>query len=187
MPRETTHKIRGAALQALAYPARLELMEALMTNQPATVEELGHALGRAPKTLYHHLKPLLAVGLIVEVGERPTSKRPAKVYGLPAGHLVVDPEDMSPASVEARAKIAKVILRSSLNWHTAAMNDPEVVIGGKQATLVLAQRIARLRPRGRKRVVKKLLELYALLGEEHDPKGEPFALTVQLVPIKDGR
>ena len=51
MPRESVHYIRGRALRAIASARRLELIEALMSEQPATVEELGRHLGRDPKPL----------------------------------------------------------------------------------------------------------------------------------------
>ena len=95
MPRESVHYIRGRALRAIASARRLELIEALMSEQPATVEELGRHLGRDPKTLYHHLRPLLKAGLVEEAGERPTSKRPATIYRLPADRLELDPQENS--------------------------------------------------------------------------------------------
>lgn len=187
MHRRTTHTVRGAALLALAYPTRIEILESLVLHQPATVEELGLALGRAPKSLYHHLKPLVAVGLIVEAGERPTSKRPAKVYRLPADQLRVDPEDRRPEAMEARAKISRIALRSALKWQLAALEDPNVVFGGRHATVLLGQRIVRLRPRGRERLLKKLAELFETLADEHDESGVPFALTAHLAPVGEKR
>ena len=183
MSRPTTHEVRGAALRAVAYPVRLEVVEALLAHQPATVEELGRALGREPKSLYHHLRPLVSVGLVLEAGERPSSKRPAKLYRLPADRLRIDYEDMSPAARRARMKIGKVILHAAFKWHVAALDDPATVIGGPHATVAMGQRVVRLKPRGRARVIKKLYELYQLLGEQHDEDGAPFALTMHLAPI----
>jgi len=183
MPRETIHRIRGRALRALAYPARIELVEALMSEQPATVEELGRFLGRNPRALYHHLRPLLAVGLVVEVGERPTSRRPARLYGLPAERLELDPEDRSKPAREARCRMARAVLRKALALHERALEDPGLALGGKRRALTLGHRVARLTPRGLERVNVKLRELMTLLVEEHDPRrGTPFVLTVQLAP-----
>ena len=184
MPRETTHPIQGPALHALPYNGRLELVEALMSEQPATVEDLARFLGREPSSLYYHLRPLLEVGLVEEAGERPSARRPAKLYRLPASRLEVDPEDTSPEAMEVRRKMVRAVMTKALQRQEAALDDPDLVLGGRRPTVVHSLRIARLRPRGHERVVRKLRELNALLAEEHDPDGEAFALTFQLSPFE---
>ncbi len=90
---------------------------------------------------------------------------------------------MSPGARRAREKIGKVILHAAFKWHVAALDDPATVLGGPHATVALGQRVARLKPRGRARVIKELDNLYQVLGEEHDEDGDPFALTMHLAPI----
>ncbi len=183
MGRERVHWIRGRELRALTYPARLELVEALMSEQPATVEELGRHLGRNPRSLYHHLRPLLAAGLVEEAGQRPTSKRPATLFRLPAARLEIDPTDRSRSARDARARLARVVLRAAVRLNEAALEDQHVELGGRRRELTLGHRVARLTPRGLERVNAKVRELMELLVEEHDPqRGRPFALTVQVAP-----
>jgi DNA-binding transcriptional ArsR family regulator len=183
MGRKSFHLVRGRALRALAYPARIELVEALMSEQPATVEELGRHLGRNPRGLYHHLRPLIAAGLVEEAGQRPTSKRPAKLYRLPSGRLTLDPDDRSKAACEARRRMAGAVFRTALGLNESALEDPDIALGGRWRELTLGHRVARLTPRGLERVNAKLRELMDLLVEEHDPeRGTPYALTVQVAP-----
>ena len=155
-----------------------------MSEQPATVEELGRYLGRDPKTLYHHLRPLVRAGLVVAAGERPTSKRPATVYRLPADRLELDPEDDSARAREVRRKIARSTLRSAINLQERAVDDPACVLGGRHRTVVLGHRVARLTPGGRARVNARLHELYKTLGELHDERGTPYTLTMSLAPSR---
>jgi len=182
MPPEKIHHIRGRALRSLAYPARMELLEALMSEQPATVEDLGRYLDREPKSLYHHLRPLVADGLVVEAGERPTTKRPATLYRLPADRLELDPEDRSKAAREARLGMARSVLRRVIGLHQEALENRETVLGGRRRMLSLGHRIVRLTPSGLQRVNAKLRELFELCGEVHDERGQPFALTLSLAP-----
>jgi DNA-binding transcriptional ArsR family regulator len=186
MTRRNVHHVRGKALEVLASARRLELVEALMSEQPATVEELGRHLGRDPKTLYHHLRPLVAAGLVVEDGERPTSKRPATVYRLPAERLEVDPTDTTPRARAQRRKIARSALRSALTLQERAIEDPDNVLGGRGRNVVLGHRVARLTPGGVARVNAKLREVYGLLGELHDERGRPYAFTASLAPVSRG-
>lgn len=56
------------ALAALGHPTRLTLVRALM-QEPRGSRELQEALGiSSPGQLYHHLKELLAVGLVRQTG-----------------------------------------------------------------------------------------------------------------------
>lgn len=176
--------IRSRDLRHLASVRRIELLEALMSEQPATVEELGRHLGRDPKTLYHHLRPLVRAGLVEEAGERPTSKRPAAVYRLPAERLELDPKATSRAAREERKKIARSILRSVTNLQERAIDDPKSVLGGRRRSVILGHRVARLTPKGLERFNAKMRELYELVGELHDERGEPFAVTLSLAPAR---
>ena len=177
MAKEKAHRVTGAALRALPYNGRVELIEALMSEQPATVEDLARFLGRDPSSLYYHLRPLLAVGLVEEAGERATAKRPAKLYRLPATKLEVDPEDRSREAMDVRRKLIRAVMSKALQRQEAGLDDPDLVLGGRRPTLLHSIRIARLTPRGHERVVRKLRELNAVLREEHAPDGQAFALT----------
>ena len=184
MAKETTHRVAGAALRALPYNGRVELIEALMSEQPATVEDLARFLGRDPTSLYYHLRPLLAVGLVEEAGEQPTSNRPAKLYQLPASKLEVDPEDTSREAMEVRRKLVRAVMSKALQRQEAGLDDPDLVLGGRRPTIIHSIRIARLKPRGHERVVRKLRELNAVLREEHAADGKAFALTYQMAPFR---
>lgn len=182
MARERTHRVGGPALRELAYPARIEIVEALMSEQPATVDDIARRLGRSAKALYHHLRPLLRAGLVEEAGQRPTARRPATLYRLPAMRLELDPEDRSRTALEARHDLARAVFRTALRRNERELASPDVVLGGRRRTLMLGHRVARLTPTGLGRVNAKVKELMDLLVEEHDERGRPFALTVQVVP-----
>ncbi len=182
MSRESIHRVRAAALEALAYASRLEMIDALRLDQPATAPDLAERLGREPRSLYPHLRALLAAGLVVEAGEQPTNTRPAKLYRVRGSRLELDPADRSKRAHAARAKLAAVILRRARRLHEAALEQRDLPLSGPRAGLRLGHRVVRLTPRGLARVNRKVRELFELLGEEHDPRGEPFALTLQVAP-----
>jgi len=186
-PAVRSHRVRGAALDALAALPRLELVEAFQQTGPATVDELAAVLERPPKTLYRPLKVLVEAGLVVEDGSVPTETRPATRYRLIAERLELDPEDRSPRARAARDKLARAILGTALRLHAAALADGDVELGGPRRSLTLGHRVARLTPEGLSRVNAKLSELYDLLGTEHDPRGRAYVLTLQLAPDRPRR
>lgn len=178
------HLVDLDALRALSTAGRIELVEALMSLQPATVEELGRFLGRDPTSLYYHLRPLVDVGLVEEAGERPTARRPARLWRLAGNRLEVDPDDRSAEAMEIRKQIVRAVMAKTLRRQEQGLDDPDLVLGGPRPTVMQTLRIVRLKPRGHARVVRKLRELQALLSEEHDPDGRAFALSFQLSPFE---
>lgn len=76
-----------AQVRALTSPARQEIVDALVSGGPCSIAELATHTGRAPDSLYFHVRRLIKVGLIVEREARTTGKRPAAVYDVPGRPL----------------------------------------------------------------------------------------------------
>ena len=56
------------ALRALAHPVRLEILERLGLDGPATATEIGAAVGVSPSAASYHLRALARFGLVVDAG-----------------------------------------------------------------------------------------------------------------------
>jgi len=64
-------KPMGAAqLRALAHPLRLELLEALQVEGPATASQLGRRLGESSGATSYHLRALHKAGMVEEAERR---------------------------------------------------------------------------------------------------------------------
>jgi DNA-binding transcriptional ArsR family regulator len=102
MPRETRrHITEPAALEALAHPVRLELMDYLMAQGPATASTCARAVGDTPSNCSYHLRVLARVGLVEEASSQDGRERPwrALITGFDA-----DVEgEMSPEAAELLA------------------------------------------------------------------------------------
>lgn len=107
MPRPRLHSVTNPAHWAkMMAPVRFELLEAMRTVAPCSARELALALDRPADALYPHLRVLLRIGVVQDVGERPGRTRPERVYDLTA-------DDFRPSFKQAsRAAIGKVIDRS---------------------------------------------------------------------------
>ena len=85
---------------------RFELLEAMRSLAPCSVRELALALDRPADSIYPHLRPLVRIGVVREVGERPGRTRPERVYDLAA-------DDFRPMFKSTRRTVtAKVVDRS---------------------------------------------------------------------------
>jgi DNA-binding transcriptional ArsR family regulator len=102
MPRESRrHITEPDALQALAHPVRLELIDYLMAQGPATASTCARAVGDSPSNCSYHLRVLAKAGLVEEAVSSDGRERPwrALVTGFDA-----DVEgEMSPEAAELLA------------------------------------------------------------------------------------
>ena len=77
MPREVRRRIaEPEALEALAHPVRLELINHLMSAGPATASACARAVGDTPSNCSYHLRVLAQVGLVGEVASADGRERP---------------------------------------------------------------------------------------------------------------
>ena len=87
-------------------PVRFELLEAMRAIAPCSAREIALALDRPADALYPHLRVLLKIGVVRDVGGRPGRTRPERVYDLAA-------DDFRPSFSQAgRAATGRVIDRS---------------------------------------------------------------------------
>lgn len=192
-----TPKKRIALLKALASPARIEVVEVLQIGGPATVSEISAQLGRAPDSLYHHLKQLEKAGIVERRGMKKGSGRSGAIYAMCEREVGADSgDDSTPDEREAMADLAGAILRLTErdmrtalteNWEAepdfAGLNEFPYVqrtkawLGPEEAQEAYGL-IATTLEYMRARAVR--------LPEEH-PNTRLFALTEVLSPVPAGR
>lgn len=105
------HSLRDPTqIAALAAPLRAALIDALAARGAASVRELAEQLGVQPDALHYHVRMLVSIGLVEQVGTRPTKRHDEALYDLaqPQGQVAHDPDD--PDNAEALTKLAKTIL-----------------------------------------------------------------------------
>jgi DNA-binding transcriptional ArsR family regulator len=99
VPRETRRRItEPAALQALAHPVRLELIDYLMSQGPATASTCARAVGDTPSNCSYHLRTLAKAGLVEEAASRDGRERPWRA--LMTGFDADVEGEMSPEAAE---------------------------------------------------------------------------------------
>src|SRR5262245_18842475 len=62
--------------RALAHPVRLELLNYLMANSPATASQCARAVGDTPSNCSYHLRALAKVGLVAPDESNDARERP---------------------------------------------------------------------------------------------------------------
>lgn len=101
-----------AQVRALVGPVRQEIVDVLESAGPRSVAELGALLGRPADALYHHLRRLVKVGLVVEREQRKDGRHVFAVYD-----LARRPVRLNYAAPVRPADIARVVAAAQrLTW-----------------------------------------------------------------------
>jgi DNA-binding transcriptional ArsR family regulator len=94
------HITEPDALEALAHPVRLEIINFLMANGPATASTCARAVGDSPSNCSYHLRTLAKFGL---VGEAPSGDGRERPWQALITGFDTDPEQMSPQAAKLLA------------------------------------------------------------------------------------
>ena len=175
-----------AQIAALASPIRQAILDRLEAHGPCSVRELAEALGRRPDALYYHVKRLVALELLAEVGTRATQTSPEALYDLRRRnwHIAYAPEQ--PEQAEALRKLTGAMLRTAAGDFTAGLAHPHARGSGPERNLWSLRLEASLTARERRELVGHLEAIVTLLRKPKRRRGgEPMALTWVLAPISD--
>src|SRR5690242_6940874 len=71
----SVHPMDAAQLRALAHPLRLQLLELLSSDGPATASQLGRRLGESSGATSYHLRALHRAGMVEEAEQRNARER----------------------------------------------------------------------------------------------------------------
>jgi DNA-binding transcriptional ArsR family regulator len=192
-PPQLPPKQRIALLKALASPARIEVVEVMQISGPATVAEISAQLGRAPDSLYHHLRQLEQAGIVERHGMQKSGGRSGAVYALCARQVGVDSTEESPADErEAMADLGGAILRLTVRDTRSALTvdwESSPDFDGLNEFPFVQRTKAWLRPEEAEVVMGKINELLDYMRErsvreDNDKLGARlFALTQVLSPV----
>jgi DNA-binding transcriptional ArsR family regulator len=121
-----------AQLRALAAPARQEVVDALVAAGPSSVAELADQLGRAPDSLYFHLRRLEKVGLVLEVDRRKSGRHVAVVYDVPGRPMRIV---QTRAVARPMDDVVGSVLRLAQRDYRRGLRDPGAVLEGRARSL----------------------------------------------------
>jgi len=172
-----------AALEAVASPARLEILSAL-DDGPKTTQELADRLGRSRQSLYYHLEVLEQTGLAAV--EPPEEGERERRFRLKLKRTAIGARRESARDRKAGAKVIQAILRLTAREATAALEDPATRFDGALREMVGIRGKARLTEAQLRRANELIDELTALLEAGGGSPAEPlYAVTLVLTPARD--
>ncbi len=161
-------EIRDAGvMRALAHPARLTIMERLMSGVPATATECAEIIGLSPSATSYHLRALAKVGLVEEApgrgdGRERLWRSQVRGFDVDAGHRPdADTRDAERELIDSfmireETRVRQWLARSHdepVEWYRASLfTEANLMLTVEELAELGKQLIAALEPyRGRSR------------------------------------
>ena len=178
------------AITEFLKPARIEVYESLQVSGPASIASLAERLGRAPESLYYHVRKLVELGVLEVVPEESTGVgspgRNGALYATTSRQVRMDLDVTCSESRAAWAGGAAAVLRLAQRDAQAALERGDAVTHGARRNLLTQRHKARLDRRELARANRLIEELHGLMrAGAGKTRGQLFALTTSLSTLED--
>ena len=181
---ETHWVTDGGQVEAIAHPARQEIVDRLVAAGPMSARELAASIGRNVTTLYHHLKQLEEVGLIEQASSEALARgRPYVVYKPIAPRVRLMRAAADPKLRGPMAKWARVVGAQAAKEYIEGMVHPEATIDGLARNLYLGRAVIAPSSKRLKQINKLLDELSELMLTQDPTPGPMLSIGWFLAPL----
>lgn len=181
------YRIRSTAqLRALNSPVRQEIIDALVAAGPCSIADLAGYVGRAPDSLYFHIRRLLKVGLLIELDPRKTGRHIAAIYDVPGHPVVID--YTSPVPDRAIYTVISGAIRLGMRDLQRGFSSPQAVREGPLRNL-RGGRVKGWVGKREIRTLNRLLEqMFDTVRRGRPGKGRhPQTFTFAFTPVRPSR
>ncbi len=182
-PRESFFISELRQLDGLRSSSRYRILETLISLGPSTVREIAEHQGLIPESVYYHIKTLIRLGLVVDLGKRPAKRRPESVFQAISSTIRIDPEKRTPRFRRALASFYDAVLRSAGRGLRRALEDDRAERAGPQRNCLTFQVEARLSPQRLQEWNRRVDELCSFMFEDDD-EGEVIHMTISAHPLE---
>ena len=172
-------------LAAIRSPVRQEIIDALAPARIRTVAEIASMLGRSTHSLYHHVRVLERVGLILNMGIERRNRRDEALYATPGRRLRIHRDPGSPTFQRNMRGLVAGMLRLTERDFVRELTR-------RASTKVVSTNLSAGRMKGRLtdaqlREVRRLMgRLYDLLNNHPEQTvGTMHALTMVITPLAE--
>ena len=173
-------------LAAIRSPVRQEIVDALAGTAIRTVAEIASMLGRSPHSLYHHVRVLERVGLILNMGIQRRNRRDETLYATPARRLLIHRNPRSPTFQRNMRGLVAGMLRLTERDFVRELARRASMKGVPSPNLSAGRMKARLTAGQLREVLRLMARLYDVLGNHPEQTvGTMHALTMVIAPLAE--
>ncbi len=174
------HRVTEARqLEALASPARMEIITAVDSLGRCTAADLAASLGRSQSSLYFHLEKLIAIGLLQK-----EEGAAGAIYSSIAEGIGLTYAPQEPDTRSLLAKNVGVIMRSAERTIRKALDSGRAKVRGRGVDTVLSSGRAFLTPAELREVRNHMTHIDDILRRARASReGKLIAFTACLAPV----
>lgn len=182
-PADLTYQITGPEqLRAMVSTVRTDILDQVAAFGPLSVREIGELTGAAPSSLYHHIEKLLAVGLLVEAGQRPGVRKPEQLYDTPAPRMRMLDALQDPANQPVMEDLVDSLCRQANRDFARGLAAPHRVTLGKTRNVRFARLVCRPDAKTLEKINAHLDAVSELIAQSAGGSGERIAYAWVVTP-----
>lgn len=181
---ETYWVLQRKQLRSLVSQRRLEIIDRLVAAGPLAAKELARLVGAQPSALYHHLRQLMDVGLVVEAGSRVVRRRREVLYMTRAPRIRLFRALQDSSNAREMIKITATMSRQMSRDFRRGIKSPAARPSGALQNLGFMRLLASPSPATLRRINKNLAEIGELLFASTDARYEPLSLAWIMAPVQ---
>jgi DNA-binding transcriptional ArsR family regulator len=180
MPKK--HFLTTRQLENLTSPVRVAIVQRLEGGSEATASDIAKLTGRPVTALYHHLKQLVAVGVVRVVGERKGPRRPEAIYALVADQISSAEAVKTKAGRNMLGRSAIRVADAGGRAFARAMTHMEPQFEGRQRNAMVRYFVLRA-DKAKLAQLNKLIDELDAAASQPSKNGEEIQLTWLLTPM----
>ncbi|HSD68984.1 MAG TPA: helix-turn-helix domain-containing protein, partial [Woeseiaceae bacterium] len=174
--------LREDQLRCLTSPIRHDMVDHLSAHGVMSIKELAASIGKKPASIYHHLKQLIEVGLVQEVGSRLVNRRHEKLYATPSRRMRLNRALADRSNSKVMRDIVDALCRQTARDFSHGLKAEDARRDGAQQNLRFFRLVNRPTAKSLKELNRKLDEIAEILWRDPDPDSPVVALTWILTP-----
>lgn len=178
---------RPEQVAALTSMRRHDIGDRIAASGPMSIKELADQIGVQPSALYHHIKIMLDVGLVVEAGTRTVRRKREQLYAAPGKRMRLLRALASGEHQEAMEDVVAALTRQMDRDFRVGGQSSAKKAEGEGRNYGFFRLIGRPGPDKLARINARLQEIAEILWESDDPDAELLCLGWVMAPLPSPR
>jgi len=174
---------RPEQVEALTSMRRHDIADRLAASGPLSIKELADQIGVQPSALYHHIKIMLDVGLVVEAGSRIVRRKREQLYAAPGKRMRLIRALASGEHQERMDEVVAAMTRQMDRDFRVGGQSADRRAEGQDRNYGFFRLLGRPGPEQLARINACLSEIAEILWESEDPDAELLCLGWVLTPL----
>lgn len=170
-------------LRCMVSARRHDIVDRLAASGSMAVKDLARMIGAKPSALYHHVRKLMAVGLVVEAGHRVVRRKRETLYATPAPRMRLYRALQDRRNAPAFKRIVGGVGRQMERDFRRSIASPRARTDGPYRNLGLFRLVGAPGPATLRAINAHLAEIAELMWQSPASGADLISLAWTLAPV----